>query len=166
MSKAICPGTFDPVTNGHIDIIKRASSIFDEIIVAVVRTPPKNTLFSYSERIRIVKEAVRNIKGVRVEGFDGLIVEFAARVGAKVIIRGVRMVSDFEYEFQMALTNRSLNGRIETVFLMPHPQYCFISSRLIKEAAYLGADLRQFLPLPVQKALKKKIAKRRKSLTD
>ncbi|MBU1121334.1 MAG: pantetheine-phosphate adenylyltransferase [Candidatus Omnitrophota bacterium] len=159
MSKAICPGTFDPITNGHIDIIKRASAVFNEIFVAVVRSPSKKTLFSYPERIRILKEAVKNIKGVTVEGFDGLVVKFAAKVGAKVMIRGVRMISDFEYEFQMALTNRNLNSKIETIFLMPHPQYSFISSRLIKEVAWLGADLKQFLPVCAQNALEKKIAK-------
>lgn len=159
MSKAICPGTFDPITNGHIDIIERAASIFDEIVVAVAISPSKHTLFSYPQRLRIIKDAVADIKGVTVEGFNGLIVEFAVKVGAKVMIRGVRMVSDFEYEFQMALTNYNLNSEIETIFLVPHPQYSFISSRLIKEAAGLGADLSRFLPLAAQKALAKKITK-------
>ncbi|MDP2924318.1 MAG: pantetheine-phosphate adenylyltransferase [Candidatus Omnitrophota bacterium] len=157
MEQAIYPGTFDPITNGHIDIIKRASSIFKNIIVAVVKNPSKDTFFSYEERIRMVKEAVRRIKGVKVEGFDGLVVDFAKKRKAKVIIRGLRMISDFEYEFQMALTNRSLASDVETLFLMPHPYYSYISSRLIKEAASLGADLKHFLPLSVLKALRSKM---------
>lgn len=156
MTKAICPGTFDPITNGHIDIIERASFIFDEIVVSVVKHPSKDTLFSYSQRLAMVNEAVKKIDRVKVKGFEGLVVEFASKVGAKVIIRGVRMISDFEYEFQMALTNRSLCSKIETIFFMPHPQYSYISSRLIKEAAGFGADLKQFLPEVVLNALKKK----------
>lgn len=155
--RAICPGTFDPITNGHIDIIKRASFIFKEIIVAVAKNPPKETLFTYGQRLRLVKDAIRDIKVVKVEGFDGLIVDFARKKRARVIVRGLRMISDFEYEFQMALTNRNLAQKIETVFLMPHPQYSYISSRLIKEAAFLGADLDVFLPPSVLKALRKKI---------
>ncbi|MEI8349743.1 MAG: pantetheine-phosphate adenylyltransferase [Candidatus Omnitrophota bacterium] len=157
MNKAICPGTFDPVTNGHIDIIKRAALIFGKIIVAVVENPSKDTLFSYSERLEMVREATKGIRGITVEGFNGLVVEFAKINHAKVIIRGLRMISDFEYEFQMALTNRSLASDVETLFLMPHPYYSYISSRLIKEAAFLGADLKQFLPAHVLKALKRKL---------
>jgi len=158
VNKAICPGTFDPITNGHIDIIKRAALIFGKIIVAVVENPSKETLFSYPERLKMVKEAMKGIRGVSVEGFNGLVVEFAKVKHAKVIIRGLRMISDFEYEFQMALTNQSLASDIETLFLMPHPYYSYISSRLIKEAAFLGADLKQFLPLYVLKALESKLS--------
>jgi pantetheine-phosphate adenylyltransferase len=161
MKRAICPGTYDPITNGHIDIIKRAALIFDEIIVAVAKNPSKETFFSYSERFNLVKQSIKSIKGVRIEGFDGLVVEFAKKKGAKAIIRGLRMISDFEYEFQMALTNRNLAGEIETLFLMPHPLYSYISSRLIKEAAFLGADLRRFLSPTVAKALKEKIHENR-----
>ncbi|MDD5584857.1 MAG: pantetheine-phosphate adenylyltransferase [Candidatus Omnitrophica bacterium] len=157
MKRAICPGTFDPITNGHIDIIKRAAFIFDKVTVAVVQSPSKDTLFSYSERVALVKEVTKDIKGIEVEGFDGLVVDFARKRKASVIVRGLRMISDFEYEFQMALTNRNLAPGIETMFLMPHPQYSYISSRLIKEAAFLGADLKQFLPGTVLKALRKKI---------
>lgn len=156
MMKAICPGTFDPITNGHIDIIKRASFIFKDIVVSVAKKPSKDTLFSYSERLKLIKEATKGINGIRIEGFDGLVVDFARRRNAKVIVRGLRMISDFEYEFQMALTNRNLAPSIETIFLMPSPEYCYISSRLIKETILLGANLRQFLPLSVLKALKKK----------
>jgi pantetheine-phosphate adenylyltransferase len=153
---AIYPGTFDPITNGHIDIIKRASCIFDRVIVAVVKNPSKNTLFSYPERLDMVSNVTRGMKGVKTEGFDGLVVNFAKKKKARVIVRGLRMISDFEYEFQMALTNRSLSDDIETIFLMPHPFYSYISSRLIKEAASLGADLKQFLPRTAQSGLKKK----------
>ncbi|MCK9573807.1 MAG: pantetheine-phosphate adenylyltransferase [Candidatus Omnitrophica bacterium] len=155
MKTAIYPGTFDPITNGHIDIIKRASCIFDSVIVAVVKNPSKETLFSYPERLSMVSGAIRGIKGVKTEGFDGLVVDFAKKKKAKVIVRGLRMISDFEYEFQMALTNRSLSSSIETIFLMPHPYYSYISSRLIKEAASLGANLKQFLPRKVLENLKK-----------
>jgi pantetheine-phosphate adenylyltransferase len=156
MKRAIYPGTFDPITNGHIDIIKRAALIFDETIISVAKYPSKDTLFSYQERLKIVKEATRRMKKVRVEGFDGLVVDFARKKKIKVIIRGLRMISDFEYEFQMALTNRNLAPEIETLFLMPHPWYSYISSRLIKEAASLGANLKQFLPDSALKALSKK----------
>jgi len=152
---AIYPGTFDPITNGHIDIIKRASCIFDGVIVAVVKNPSKDTLFSYPDRLKMVSEVTRGIKGVKTEGFDGLVVDFAKKKKVKVIVRGLRMISDFEYEFQMALTNRSLSSSIETIFLMPHPYYSYISSRLIKEAGSLGANLKQFLPRTVLLNLKK-----------
>ena len=155
MKTAIYPGTFDPITNGHIDIIKRASCIFDCIIVAVAKNPSKEPLFSYPERLKMVGDVTHAIKGVKAEGFDGLVVDFAKKKKAKVIVRGLRMISDFEYEFQMALTNRSLSSSIETIFLMPHPYYSYISSRLIKEAASLGADLKQFLPRTVLMNLKK-----------
>ncbi len=159
MKKAIYPGTFDPITNGHIDIIKRAVSIYDEVLVSVVKNPSKDTLFSYQERIALVKEAVKDIKGAKAEGFDGLVIDFARKRKIRVIIRGLRMISDFEYEFQMALTNRNLASEVETIFLMPHPEYSFVSSRLIKEAALLGADLKKFLPKVVLEALKKKTKK-------
>jgi pantetheine-phosphate adenylyltransferase len=161
MKKVVYPGTFDPITNGHIDIIKRASQIFEKVMVSVVKEPSKDTLFSYNERLSLVKEATKDIKGVKVEGFSGLVVEYARNIGAKVIIRGLRMISDFEYEFQMALTNRSLAQDVETVFLMPHPEYSYISSKLIKEAGFLGADLKRFLPAVVMRALKEKIRESR-----
>ena len=155
--KAVYPGTFDPITNGHVDIIKRASAIFDEVVVAVVKKPSKNTLLSFRQRLELTKDAAKGIKNVKVEGFSGLVVNFAVKTGAGVIVRGLRMISDFEYEFQMALTNRSLSPKVETVFLMPHPKYSYVSSRLIKEVAYLGADLGDFLSSRVLKALRDKI---------
>ncbi|MDD3296207.1 MAG: pantetheine-phosphate adenylyltransferase [Candidatus Omnitrophica bacterium] len=157
MKVAICPGTFDPVTNGHIDIIKRAAAIFEKIIVAVAENTSKKTLFSCRERVAMVHEATQGIKGVTVEEFKGLVVDFARKKEAKTIIRGLRMISDFEYEFQMALTNRNLAPDVETIFFMPHPNYSYISSRLIKEVISLGADLHQFLPGEVIKMLKIKL---------
>ena len=165
MRRAICPGTFDPITNGHVDIIKRASNIFDSIIVAVVKHPNKEPLFSYKERLDLVKKTTKGIKNVKVEGFDGLVVKLAKNKKAKVIIRGLRMISDFEYEFQMALTNRDLAPGVETLFLMPHPQYSFVSSKLIKEAGVLGANLKNFLSGPVIKALRKKLNENRSRKT-
>jgi pantetheine-phosphate adenylyltransferase len=157
MKLAVCPGTFDPITNGHIDIIKRAVSIYETVIVAVVKQPIKKTLFSYQERFSLALEAVKGTEGVKVEGFDGLVVDYAREKKVRVILRGIRMISDFEYEFQMALTNRSLCPDIETIFLMPSPEYSYISSRLIKEAAFLGADLKKFLPPGVLSALRDKL---------
>ncbi|MDP8289452.1 MAG: pantetheine-phosphate adenylyltransferase [Candidatus Susulua stagnicola] len=157
MNSAIYPGTFDPITNGHIDIVQRAVSIFGQVLVSVVEVSTKDALFSFDQRIKLVKESTANIKGVKVEGFGGLVVDFANKKKVKVIVRGLRMISDFEYEFQMALTNRNLAPEIETIFLMPHPEYSFISSRLIKEAACLGANLKKFLPSVVVKALGKKL---------
>jgi len=156
---AVYPGSFDPVTNGHIDLIVRASKIFDKVIVAVAHSRPKGVLFSVAERVAMLEDAVKGMKNVTVEDFDGLVVEYVKKTGANVMIRGLRMLSDFEYEFQMALTNRKLAGDIETIFMMPHEDWSFISSRLIKEAASYGADLKNFIPKKVVEALKKKLGK-------
>jgi pantetheine-phosphate adenylyltransferase len=155
--KAIYPGTFDPVTFGHIDLIKRASSIFQEVIVAVAHNPQKKPLFSAQERVRMLKKAVSDIENVVIDDFNGLVVDYARKKKINVLIRGVRMISDFEYEFQMALTNRKLADEIETIFLMPHEAYSYLSSKLLKEAAFLNADLSSFVPDFVQTALKKKL---------
>ncbi len=157
MNKAIYPGTFDPITLGHLDIIQRAVRIFDAVVVAVVKSSSKETLFSFEERLAMVKEATEGMKGVEVQGFTGLVVDFAKRREVNVIVRGLRMISDFEYEFQMALTNRRLNDTVETIFLMPHPEYSYISSRLIKEAAQLGANLKEFLPEISAQYIKEKL---------
>ncbi|HOW36602.1 MAG TPA: pantetheine-phosphate adenylyltransferase [Candidatus Omnitrophota bacterium] len=154
---AIYPGSFDPVTNGHIDLIKRATFIFGEVIVAVARSAHKQPLFSLADRLAMVKNATRGMKGVRVEAFDGLVVEYARENKVRTIIRGLRMISDFEYEFQMALTNRRLAEDIETVFLMPSERYSYLSSKLIKEAATLGADVSSFVPSFVEKKLKEQL---------
>jgi len=154
---AIYPGTFDPVTYGHIDLIKRASRIFDRVIVAVAHSKSKGTLFSVKERVDLLKGSVKKIKGVEVEAFDGLVVDYVKASGANVMLRGLRMISDFEYEFQMALTNRKFAGDIETIFMMPHEDYSYVSSKLIKEAAALGASLGNFIPKEVEAALKNKL---------
>jgi len=157
---AVYPGSFDPVTYGHLDLIKRATEIFDNVVVAVAQDTPKKTLFTIDERIKMLKETTKTMKGITIEGFHGLIVNFASQKKINVIIRGVRMFSDFEYELQMALTNRRLNEHVETIFLMPSEGYSFLSSTLIKEAASLGADLSSFVPSYVEKKIREKIAKR------
>ena len=153
---AVYPGTFDPVTYGHIDLIKRASRIFDKVIIAVAHNKGKGVLFTPAERVIMLKDATKLIKNVTVENFDGLVVDYVKRTGANVMVRGLRMISDFEYEFQMALTNRKLDGDIETIFMMPHEEYSYVSSKLIKEAGALGADLTSFVPKECAAALKKK----------
>jgi len=155
--KAIYPGSFDPVTYGHIDLIKRAQEIFSEVIVSVAHNPQKHPLFSVKERVEMLKKATEDMPGVTVESFDGLVVDYALKHKSKVLIRGLRMISDFEYEFQMALTNRKLNPQVETIFLMPQESFSYISSKLLKEAAFLGADLSAFLPDYVEKALRRKL---------
>jgi pantetheine-phosphate adenylyltransferase len=156
---AIYPGTFDPVTYGHIDIIKRAAKIYDKVVVAVAHNEDKNPLFSVEERVSMLKDSVRPLKNVIVDDFDGLVVDYVKSKGSRVMIRGLRMISDFESEFQMALTNRKLSGEIETIFMMPNESYSYISSKLMKEAAKLGADVKNFIPKKVQVLLKKKLAK-------
>jgi len=158
--RAIYPGTFDPVTYGHIDLIKRAKETFSEVLVAVALNPYKKPLFSLKERVAMLKKATADLKGVEVVEFDGLVVDFARKNKSKVLIRGLRMVSDFEYEFQMALTNRRLASDIETIFLMPQESYSYLSATLLKEAASLGADLSSFVPDFVEKALKEKLKNR------
>jgi len=165
MMRAIYPGTFDPVTFGHIDLIKRALKIFDEVIVAVAHNPDKKPWFSVSERVAFLKRATRTMPGVSVEDFDSLVVDFCRHKQAPVVIRGLRMLSDFEYEFQMALTNRKLSNQVEAIFLMPSESYAYVSARLIKEAAALGADLSAFVPDFVEAALKRKWASRHPSAT-
>jgi len=155
--KAIYPGSFDPVTYGHIDLIKRAQEIFSEVIVAVAHNPHKKPLFSVEDRVGMLKKAVSGLRGVVIDDFDGLVVDYAHKQKAHVLIRGLRMLSDFEYEFQMALTNRKLSPDIETIFLMPQESYSYLSSKLLKEAASLGADLSSFVPDFVGKALKDKL---------
>lgn len=152
--KAVYPGTFDPLTFGHVDIIKRASRIFDELIVAVAHNTDKTSLFSPEERVEMLKKSVGYIRNIKITSFNSLAVDYVKSKKINVIIRGLRMISDFEYEFQMALTNRKLNKNIETVFMMPSESFSYISSRLIKEAASLGADLSGFVPAFVEKKLR------------
>jgi pantetheine-phosphate adenylyltransferase len=158
---ALYPGTFDPVTNGHIDLICRAREIFSDLIVAVAHNPHKQPVFSVEQRISMLKQAIAGMDGVRVTHFDGLVVDFAHKMKAKVLVRGLRMLSDFEYEFQMALTNRKLSSDIETIFLMPHESYSYLSAKLIKEAAALGANLSNFVPDFVGQALEKKLRRKK-----
>lgn len=156
-SKAIYPGTFDPVTYGHIDLIKRAVKIFGTVIIAVARNADKDPLFTVQERVSMVREATKGIRGVVIEDFDGLVVDYVRKKGASVMVRGLRMISDFEYEFQMTLTNRKLAPDIETIFMMPSESYSYLSSKLIKEAFALGANVKAFVPGFVAKALAKKL---------
>jgi pantetheine-phosphate adenylyltransferase len=155
--KAIYPGSFDPVTYGHIDLIKRAGEIFSEVVVAVAHNSYKKPLFSVKERVDMLQKATNGMMNVTVEHFDGLVIEYAKKQKSHVLIRGLRMISDFEYEFQMALTNRKLAPGIETIFLMPQESFSYLSSKLLKEAASLGADLSSFVPDFVETALKKKL---------
>lgn len=154
---AIYPGTFDPVTFGHLDVIKRVSSLYDKVFVAVAKSDEKSPLFSSEERVEMLKEATSEFSNVQVESFSGLIVDYAVKKSAKVVVRGLRMISDFEYEFQMALTNRKLSPEVETVFMMPNESYSYLSSKLIKEVAALGADVSSFVPKNVEKRLKEKL---------
>lgn len=158
----IYPGSFDPITYGHLDIIKRALKISDKVIVAVAHNTEKKPLFSVEERVSMLKKAAKGLKGVEVEDFDGLVVEYVRKKGARVVIRGLRMISDFEYEFQMALTNRKLANDIETIFMMPSELYSYLSSKLIKEAATLGASLKGFVPRFVELAIKEKLTLNKK----
>jgi len=158
--RAVYPGTFDPLTNGHIEIIKRASKIFDEVIVAVAHNPQKRPLFSFKDRIEMVEGALSRIKNVKVDSFSGLAVNYVKGKNIHIILRGLRMISDFEYEFQMALTNRKLDKGIETVFMMPSEEYSYVSSKLIKEAASLGADLEKFVPKSIETKLKQLLKKK------
>jgi len=154
----IYPGSFDPVTNGHIDLIKRVLLIVDELIVAVARTTAKEPLFSISERVAMLKEAISDLPNVRVASLDELLVDYAKREKAQVIIRGVRAVSDFEYEFQMALMNRKLAKDIETIFMMPDARYSFLSSSIMKEVVSFGGSLCDLVPPVVEKRLREKLA--------
>jgi len=157
--KAIYAGTFDPMTMGHLDVVERAARIFPELIVAVTAVTGKNTLFSQEERVELVKKSVANLSNVKVTLFDGLLVEYARLQGVGVLIRGLRAFSDFEYEFQMALTNRRLAPDIETLFLMPKQDYSFLSSTNVKQVASLGGDVAEFVPAAVAKALARKLKK-------
>ena len=157
---AIYPGSFDPLTNGHVDIIERGARIFDSIIVSVLANVEKKPLFSESERVKIIREVFKDRPNVQVETFDGLLVDYAQRKHASVIVRGLRAVSDFEYEFQMALMNRHLAPELETVFMMPAEQYTYISSRLIKEVFMLNGEIEGLVPKIVEDRLRAKRARK------
>ena len=156
MRTAIYPGSFDPLTNGHLDVVQRAAKLFDRVIVAVAKNEGKHPLFSQAERMALVKKAVADLPNVEADSFNGLLVEYVAAKKARAIVRGLRAVSDFEIEFQLALMNRKLDESIETIFMMPKDTYTFLSSRIVKEIARLGGDIHQFVPPNVQAALQKK----------
>lgn len=156
MRTVIYPGTFDPITNGHLDVIERAARLFDRVIVAVAQSDSKQPLFTLEERRRMVEKATTHMKNVEVDSFTCLLIDYAAKKRANAIIRGLRAVSDFEFEFQLALTNRRMNPQIETIFLMPRETFTFLSSRMVKEICRLGGDVRHFVPPHVDAALRQK----------
>lgn len=160
MIKAVYPGTFDPLTYGHLDLIERGSRIFDELIVAIGENPFKTPLFTIAERKQMIEKHTQHLKNVKVDTFKGMLVDYLHKQGANIILRGIRTVSDFEEEFQRALTNRVLKGDLETVFVMTSEQYSFLNSRLIKEAVSLGGDVSKFVPPEVERQLVARLKKR------
>jgi len=159
MRTALYPGTFDPITNGHLDLIERASRIFDHLVVAVADNPAKETLLSREERVSLLEASVKKLKNVEVKHFSGLTVEYARKLKVTAIVRGLRVFSDFEYEFQMALMNRKLVPEVETVFLVPSEQHTYVSSTLIKDIAGFGSDISSFVPPPVVEMLRDRFKK-------
>jgi pantetheine-phosphate adenylyltransferase len=157
-TSAIYPGSFDPITNGHVDIIERGLKVFDRVVVAVLENPKKRPLFTTKERVRMIQEIFASRKDVEVRAFEGLLVDFARAQGTRVVIRGLRAISDFEYEFQMALMNRSLAPDIETFFMMPSVHYSFLSSNVVREVAGLGGSVEGLVPGTVARRLRNKLA--------
>jgi pantetheine-phosphate adenylyltransferase len=157
MRTAIYPGSFDPITNGHLDVLQRAAKLFDRVIVAVASSESKRPLFTLQERVQMVARAIRALPNVETDSFEGLLVTYVERRSAQAVVRGLRAVSDFEFEFQLALMNRKLNERIETIFMMPKDTYTFLSSRIVKEIAQLGGDVSAFVPAHVRTALAGKL---------
>jgi pantetheine-phosphate adenylyltransferase len=156
MKTVIYPGTFDPVTNGHIDVIKRAMDLFDRVVVTVARNPVKSPLFTVEERLIMLRESLRGLENVSIDSFEGLVVDHAKEVGAVGIIRGLRAISDFEYEFQMALMNRKLDENLRTIFLMPHEKYTYLNSTIIRNLAQFNSDVSDFVPEIVGKMIASK----------
>lgn len=165
MRRAVYPGTFDPVTYGHLDVIKRGSKIFDELIVAVGHNPLKDPLFTINERMGMISKNTGEIRNTRVDCFEGMLTDYMKQLQTNVILRGIRTASDFEYEFQRALTNRVLKADIETVFIMASQEYSFLNSSLIKEAVSLGGDISKFVPSDVEKLLQQKFANKKNKYT-
>ena len=160
MKRALTPGTFDPITSGHLDVVTRAAQLFDEVIVSVAVSAKKNPLFSLDERVALVREATSHLTNVRVEPFDELLVDFARRMEATAVVKGLRAITDFEYEFQMTALNYQLDQELETLFIMSPPQHMYLSSSIVREIASLGGDVSQFVPPCVDEALKEKLAAR------
>jgi pantetheine-phosphate adenylyltransferase len=158
MRTVIYPGSFDPLTNGHLDVVQRAAKLFDRVVVAVAKNEGKHPTFSLEERVELVKRAVKHLPNVEADSFDRLLVDYVVAKQAQAIVRGLRAVSDFEFEFQLALMNRKLNENIETIFMMPKDTYTFLSSRIVKEIARLGGDVSGFVPVHVQAALTQKFS--------
>ncbi len=156
--RAVLAGSFDPITLGHLDILKRGLTLFDEVVVAVGNNPAKRTIFGLAERLEILRDCTAELDGVTVDAFEGLLVDYCQRIGAGVILRGLRAVSDFEFEFQIGLANMDMAPGIETVFLLSEPRYIFVSSSLIKEIATNGGDVSRYLPAPAMSALQEKLA--------
>jgi pantetheine-phosphate adenylyltransferase len=152
-TRAVYPGSFDPVTNGHIDLIQRSAALFDKVIVAILRNAEKAPLFTVEERIEMLEEAISDLKNVSVTSFAGLLVDFVEQIEASVIVRGIRAISDYEYELQMALMNRRLSNKVETVFMLPAESYSFLSSKLVKEIAQFGGSIDGLVPAEVGKRL-------------
>ncbi len=157
MRNAVYPGSFDPLTNGHLDIIRRGARLFDQVLVAVLENEGKAPLFTVAERMELISACTRDIPGVEVHSFSGLLVDFMKRMNAKVVVRGIRAVSDYEYELQMALMNRELRPEIETIFMLPAVEYTYVSSRLIKEVFRLGGDIGRLVPPPVLESLRARL---------
>lgn len=160
MIRALTPGTFDPITEGHLDVITRAAQLVDEVIVAVAASPNKQPLFALEERVGLARTAVSHLPNVRVEPFSELLVDFAARMEATVVIKGLRAITDFEYEFQMTAINYQINRELETLFIMSPPQYMYLSSSVVREIASLHGDVGQFVPAHVKAALEEKYGSR------
>ena len=160
MLRAIYPGSFDPVTNGHLDVIRRASGLVDELIVGVLNNKAKTPLFSVEERVKMLKEVTKELPGVKIVPFEGLLIDFEKEMSAKMVVRGLRAVTDFEYELQMAQTNHKLAEDIETVFLTTSLEYSYLSSTIVKEVAAFGGDISQFVPEHVEERIKSKITKK------
>lgn len=161
MRTVIYPGSFDPITFGHLDLVQRASRLFDQVIVAIANNEAKEPLFTLTERQELVRQSVQHLPNVEIDALTGLLVDYVLKRQADAVIRGLRAISDFEFEFQLALMNRKLDERVETIFMMPKDTYTFLSSKIVKEIARLGGNIHEFVPEPVQAALERKLAKRR-----